>query len=321
MHRYYRRRMRPRTAYALGLIATWTRLAQPVVPLANWLGHARVVSPLLKSLAGIAHSREIPLLARTPFLRAFGDAVAPRDADVCIWPDTFSNFFRPQALEAAVAVLARVGRKVMLPRFQACCGRPLYAEGMLDLARRQLSRLMLALEPACERDLPVLCLEPSCAATLKDELPALFPLDPRARYLARRIRTFAAYLAEQEVQCPSLAPGAIAHFHCNQRAVLGVAADQSILAQLFSECSVPEAGCCGMAGPFGFAQDTLAVSRAIGLQALVPAVRAAAPDTILVADGFSCSEQIRQETGRRALHIAEVVARSLGTAPQTGQPA
>ena len=134
----------------------------------------------------------------------------------------------------------------------------------------------------------------------------------RAVYLSRRTYTFAGYLAEQGFECPPLAEDAIAHFHCNQRAVLGVGADQRLLDQLFGACRVPEPGCCGMAGPFGFAADTCELSRAIAAQALTPAFRAASPDTVLIADGFSCSEQIRQETARKPFHIAEVVARAVG---------
>jgi FAD/FMN-containing dehydrogenase/Fe-S oxidoreductase len=313
MHHHYRGRLRPRVAYSMGLVRWWARAATQATPLVNWATRAPLLSRLVKAAGGIAQARELPRFADPPFTRRVGAGASDvASADVCLFPDTFSNHFRPAALEAAMAVLEALGQRVALPRGEACCGRPLFAEGMLTLARRQLSGLMASFEPAMARGLPVIGLEPSCLASLRDELPALFPDDPRARYLATHSRTIAEHLRACNVDVPRLAITGLAHLHCNHRAVLGIDADTRLFDQLFDCATLPAPGCCGMAGPFGFAADRYALSQRIASQQLLPAVRAAAPGTVLLADGFSCYEQIRQATGREAWHAAEAVATALG---------
>jgi Fe-S oxidoreductase len=230
-----------------------------------------------------------------------------------LFPDTFTNHFSPGVGRAAVDVLEDAGFTVTLPRGPLCCGRPLYDFGMLDTARRRLAEVLAALSPAVAAGSPVVVLEPSCAAVFRDELPELFPKDERARRLARSTFLLAEVLEREApgwAPTPGLSGRALVQFHCHQRALFGIEADRRALEALGVEPEVPDSGCCGMAGSFGFEKSHFGVSLAVGERVLFPAVRAAAADTLVVADGFSCREQIFQATGRRALHLAEVIRRA-----------
>jgi Fe-S oxidoreductase len=197
---------------------------------------------------------------------------------------------------------------VALPREILCCGRPLYDFGMLDLARRQLRQILEALEREIAAGLPVVGLEPSCVAVFRDELLNLFPEDEGARRLSSQTFTLAEFLVREGFAPPRASGTAIVHGHCHQQAVMGMSADRELLGRMGLDVQILDAGCCGMAGAFGFEADHYEVSLAIAERALLPAIRAAGPDALLLADGFSCREQIRQLTGRRALHLAEVLA-------------
>jgi Fe-S oxidoreductase len=181
---------------------------------------------------------------------------------------------------------------------------------MLDLARRQLREVLEALGPAIAAGTPLVVLEPSCAAVFRDELPQLFPEDPAARRIAERTFTLASFLVRETSFTPPRLGGsvlpAIIQGHCHQQSVLGMEADRELLARLGLDAHLVE-GCCGMAGAFGFAREHFEVSQGCGERALFPALRAAGPEALILADGFSCREQIAQGTGRRARHLAEVL--------------
>lgn len=307
MHHFYQGRVRPRIAYSLGLIYWWARMGQFVAPIINTMTHTPVVSGALKWAMGVSRSRQVPRFRGDTFTRAFRDAVPASEADAVIWPDTFTNHFHPQALHAAASVMEKLGCRVALPTSVACCARPLYAEGMLDLARKQLAATLRVLEPAVTRELPVIVLEPSCAASFRDELKELFPTDARAEYLSRNVLTFGEFLRRRGFEPPRRGGTALVHMHCNHRAVMGVDADLDLIESMFDRCEVPEPGCCGMAGPFGFDASKYDVSMRIAEHALLPAVRVADSRTTLIADGFSCREQILQGAGREAVHLAEAV--------------
>jgi Fe-S oxidoreductase len=232
---------------------------------------------------------------------------------VLLLPDTFTNHFSPGIGRAAVDVLESAGFGVEIPRRRVCCGRPLYDWGMLDSARRLLASALDVLSDAIARGLPVVVLEPSCAAVFKDELPELFPRDGRAARLAERTHLISGFLeAEAPDWIVPILPGkALLQFHCHQRALFGIDADRRLFSRMGVETEIPDSGCCGMAGAFGFERSRYEVSRAIGERVLLPEVRNAAPETLVVADGFSCREQISQGTGRRALHFAEVIRRAM----------
>jgi Fe-S oxidoreductase len=228
-----------------------------------------------------------------------------------LWPDTLNNHIFPGTLAAAVEVLEDAGYRVVVPRGHLCCGRALYDFGMLDLAKRLWARTMRALEPAVTSGVPVVGLEPSCVAAFRDELPNLFPKDDRARKLCEQTKTLAEFLRERRYDPPHVHAKALVQGHCQHRAVLQFDAERELLKQMQLELEVPESGCCGLAGSFGYEADHYDISMQIGERVILPAVRGAGAKTIILADGFSCREQIEHGTGRTAYHIAELLAAAL----------
>jgi FAD/FMN-containing dehydrogenase/Fe-S oxidoreductase len=312
LHHHYAGRPRPRSAYAMGLIPWWARLASRFPGVANGMTQGPF-SGILKKLGGVHPDRRLPAFARRTFREEFSPSGGGRPT-VLLWPDTFTNFFQPHIAHAAVEVLEAAGHRVGIPGRVLCCGRPLYDFGMLDLARRQLRQILEALRPEIEAGLPVVGLEPSCVAVFRDELINLFPEDEAARRLSAQTFTLAEFLVREGFEPPRRsrrqAP-AIVQGHCHHHSVMGLDADRTLLSRLGLDFRILDAGCCGMAGAFGFEAEHHAVSLAVAGQALLPAVRAAGPEVLILADGFSCREQISQLTGRRPRHLAEAVREAL----------
>ena len=314
LHHYYEGR-RPLRTRAIGHVDLWLRLAS----LAPWLANALARTSLVKSLAGVDPRRTLPRLAPRTFRSGFepGKSDGPR---VLLWPDTFTNHLQPEIAHAAVAVLRGAGFQVDLPRAGLCCGRPLYDVGLLDVARRRLREILDALRAEIEAGVPVVVLEPSCVAVFRDELLQLFPDDPLARRLSSQTFTLAEMLARTGAPLPVRSGRVLVHAHCHHHAVLGLQADRQLLAGLGLEARFLDSGCCGMAGAFGFETGHYEVSMACAERSLLPAVRDAGPEEIVLADGFSCREQIRQATGRRALHLAELLAPTSRRETGSGSP-
>jgi Fe-S oxidoreductase len=313
LHHRYAGRLRPRQAYALGLIDKWARAASHAPALADAATRIPVVSRLAKAAAGVAPEREAPRNARRTYVSWFDEHAPhrPQGPPVVIWPDTFTNYFEPSVGIAAVEVLEAAGFRPVVPGRPLCCGRPLYDYGMLDLARRYLRRLLRALRPALEHGLPVVGLEPSCLAVFRDELTNMLPGDADAQRLAAQSMSLAEFLTSRTEKWspPALHRRALVQTHCHQHAVVGFEADSEVMSLMGLDVDRPDAGCCGMAGSFGYeAGDKYRVSMDAGERVLLPAVRAAAEDTLVIADGFSCRSQIASATGRQALHLAEVLA-------------
>ncbi|HEX3531307.1 MAG TPA: FAD-linked oxidase C-terminal domain-containing protein, partial [Thermoanaerobaculia bacterium] len=313
---FYQGRLRPVQAYAMGLSPWWARLGAQAPGLVNALTQSPGLAGILKRLAGIAPGRALPALAPRTFRSRFKAEKTDQDAGgtgktVLLWPDTFTNYFHPEIGVAALEVLTAAGFRVTIPRKVLCCGRPLYDFGMLDLARRQLRQILDALRPEIRAGVPLVVLEPSCAAVFRDELLQLFPADGDARRLAAQTVTLAELLVRD---APAFAchldRRALIQPHCHHHAVMGFAADRALISRAGLDARILE-GCCGMAGAFGFSQHHYDISLAVGERALLPAIRAAGPDDVILADGFSCRTQIAQTTGRRALHLAEVLAAGL----------
>jgi len=308
---YYRARRRPREAYVFGWIDRWCALASHAPGLVNWLAEAPGFSSVMKSVAGMHPERRFPHFAPQTFRRWFQER-NPVDSDkpsVILWPDTFNNHFHPETAKAAVALLEAAGFQVRLPKRPLCCGRPLYDFGLLDQAKQQLRRILIDLGEDIDRGIPVVGLEPACITVFRDELANLFPEDETAQKLVRQSYFFSEFLTTKapEFDYPKLARKALLHGHCHQKATVAMEHDQTVLRKLGLDWHPLDSGCCGMAGSFGFEKEKFEVSRQIGELVLLPAVRAASSDTLIVADGFSCREQIAQLTGRRGLHIAEVL--------------
>ena len=313
---YYAGRLRPRSAYAFGLIYWWSRLASYVPELVNFLTQSPLLSAGAKLLAGVAPERRIPRFAARTFKERFREHHSNNNGqnEVLLWPDTFNNHFYPEVAEAAVEVLEAAGYRVQIPAVSLCCGRPLYDYGMLPTAKWLLQRVMHCLQPQLSTGTPIVVLEPSCAAVFRDELANLFPHDPDARRLREQTFLLNEFLEKkaQDFRLPALKRKALLQGHCHQKAVMGIEHERSFLAKLGLELTMPESGCCGMAGSFGFEEgDRYGVSVRCGERALFPVVRQADPETLIIADGFGCREQIRQGTEREALHSAQVLQMAL----------
>uniref|UniRef100_A0A8J8AXD8 FAD-binding protein n=1 Tax=Coralloluteibacterium stylophorae TaxID=1776034 RepID=A0A8J8AXD8_9GAMM len=309
MARHYRHRLRPRSAYSMGLIWYWSRLAARMPRLANGLLRGRATGTLIKRIGGIATEREMPAYAEETFVAWFRRRGTrnPGGRPVVLWPDTFGNFFQPAGLQAATRVLEAAGYAVRLPARSLCCGRPLYAEGMLELARRQLGDVLDTLEDDLREGADLVGLEPACVTSFRDELPALFPGDERAHRLAGASLLLGELLDRDGFQPSRLARRALVHAHCYHHAVIGTGAQMRVLARAGIEAELLDAGCCGMAGTYGFRAGSYPVSQKIAELQLLPALRGADADTLVITNGFSCREQIRQATGGLPLTLAEVL--------------
>jgi Fe-S oxidoreductase len=307
-HRY-KGRLRPRPAYAFGLIDQAARVASKIPGVAN----AVAGTALFKRAAGIHPRRKVPEFAPVTLKQWFERRPLRNGGGkrVILWADTFSNYLEPEVGIAAVEALEDAGFHVVLPHGHLCCGRPLYDYGMLDLAEAYLRKVLSALSDELRSGTPVVGVEPSCVAVFKDELLKLWPMDGDAKRLAEQTHHFADFL----VSCfdgwepPELHRKALLHGHCHQEATGGTGPDTKLLERMGLEVEGLDAGCCGMAGGWGYEEGHYDVSIACAERALLPKVRQAAPDTLIVADGFSCRSQIEQaQTGRRALHVAQVLA-------------
>jgi Fe-S oxidoreductase len=209
----------------------------------------------------------------------------------------------------------------MLPPRDLCCGRPLYDQGMLARAKWRLADAMKVLGPFAAANIPIVGLEPSCILTFRDELPSFFPSDKRAADLASVSLTLEEFLVREATDFapPELRGSAIVQGHCHQQALSAIQHEVGVLSRAPGlRVEVLDSGCCGMAGAFGYDRDHFEVSRAIGARVLIPALEAAPPETIIVADGFSCRSQIRHFCpSRRPMHLAEVL--NLAATPSTGR--
>jgi len=230
---------------------------------------------------------------------------------VLLWPDTFNNYLMPPAAKAAVEVLEAAGYQVELPPRPLCCGRPLYDWGMLDLAEGLWQQTLATLRPWIRAGIPVVGLEPSCVATFRDELTNLFPNDEDAKRLSQQTYLFSEFLEHENYEPPQLQRKAVVHGHCHHKAIMHMDAEVALFKKMGLDYDLLDSGCCGMAGSFGFEAEKYEVSIGAGERVLLPAVREAAKETLIIADGFSCREQIQQTTDRQALHVAQVVQMAL----------
>ncbi|WP_329272041.1 FAD-binding and (Fe-S)-binding domain-containing protein [Streptomyces pseudovenezuelae] len=322
---HYEGRLRPAAHYSMGWLPVWARLSRLAPGLLNSALHAPGLARAGKRLAGVAEARSAPVFAEQSFLQwwqARGlDEPDPADPHtVVVWPDTFSTYFHPSIAVSAVRVLEDAGFRVAVPAKPVCCGLTWISTGQLPLARKVLHRTLDVLRPYLEAGTPIIGLEPSCTAVFRSDAPELMPADQDVQRLAGQVRTFAEHLvhhAPEGWQPPRLARQATVQTHCHQHAVMKFDADRELMRRAHLDAEILDEGCCGLAGNFGFERGHHEVSMAVAEQGVLPAVRGAAPDSLVLADGFSCRTQIEQGgTGRRALHLAEVLALGLdGTLP------
>jgi FAD/FMN-containing dehydrogenase/Fe-S oxidoreductase len=322
---YYGSRLRKPQHYAFGFMDRLAHLSSLIPGITPRLANLTLATPglshAIKAILGVAPQRKLPQFAPRNFQNQWASqAHATSDAGnkgpaVFLFPDTWNNYYHPQSLHAAAQVLEAAGFSPEVPRHHVCCGRPLYDFGFLKQARAYLEKILRTFAPQIDAGLSFVFLEPSCASVFRDELINFFPPDsehgPRAQRLRSQTLLLSEFLARH---APDFQPvdlsgqKIVVQGHCHHKSVMKMTDELAILRRTGADVSLLDSGCCGMAGPFGFERDKFAVSQALGERVLLPAVRAAAPDTILVADGFSCREQIAQNSTRRPLHFAEVLA-------------
>ncbi|GAA2448198.1 FAD-binding and (Fe-S)-binding domain-containing protein [Actinomadura vinacea] len=312
LYRRYRHRIRPAAHYALGWLPRWARLASIAPRPANAVLNRPWPAALAKRLGGIDARRDLPGLAARTFRKWFAGRPAATGKPVLLWVDTFTDYFSPEVGQAAVRVLEDAGYAVRLTGKPVCCGLTWISTGQLDGARARLRRSLDALEPALAQGIPIVGLEPSCTAVLRKDAAELLPDDPRAIRAQAATRTLAELLTASATWTPPALNSVrgIAQTHCHQHAVLGWTADAELLAN--AGASVRSlGGCCGLAGNFGVERGHYDVSVAVAETALLPAVREADADAVVLADGFSCRTQLDQLAGVRGTHLAELLARHL----------
>ncbi|OLF06321.1 FAD-binding oxidoreductase [Actinophytocola xinjiangensis] len=314
LYHHYRGRRRPASHYSLGWLPLWLRAGSPVSGVANAGMRSRRFSRLVRRIGGIAPQRALPELAARRFSTLARGSGQPGGRRVVVWPDTFTEFFAPEVGLAALRVLRAAGFDPVLPNGSVCCGLTWVSTGQLSVARRVMRRTLRVLAPELAAGTPVVALEPSCLSALRGEVPDLTG-DPLAAELAANSHTLAGLLATHAPQWtpPAVDREAIVQVHCHQHATLGFTDETRLLTGAGVRIESLPAGCCGLAGNFGFERDHYEVSQALAERALLPAVRAAGPETLVLADGFSCRTQIVQGAGRAAVHLAQVLD------PQAGQ--
>ncbi|SFB04987.1 FAD/FMN-containing dehydrogenase [Amycolatopsis marina] len=325
-HHHYAGRpwARPRSHWSMGWLPAMARLASLQPRLTNAITGSRLAS-LLKRAGGIAPERSIPSFAPVPLrrqLRTMPQPSEPTRGRVVLWPDTFTSFLSPDAGVAAARVLAAAGFEPVLPQGAVCCGLTWVSTGQLGIARKVLRRSLRVLAPELARGTPIVGLEPSCTAMLRHDAADLLGSDPLARQARSSTMTLAELLADRapDWEPPQVGGDALVQVHCHQHAVMGFDADKALMEAAGVRVQVPDSGCCGLAGNFGFEQGHYELSQAVGERVILPAVRAAASSTAVVADGFSCRTQIEQGTTRNAAHLAELLAAGLDEEPPAAQP-
>jgi FAD/FMN-containing dehydrogenase/Fe-S oxidoreductase len=325
----YKGQLHPLRSYVFGFADRLAKLGSIAPGLTNAILNGPLTSPLIKRVVGIARERELPQLADKTFTRSRTNGARSAQAgvpvqrsllrgvesappQVVLWADTWNNYYHPQTLASAESLLTDAGFDVSVPRGHICCGRPLYDFGLLDAAKGYLADVLERMAPEIDTGIPFVFLEPSCASVFKDELPELFPNDARAKKLRESVWLLADWL---QAKAPESVEGRLAgrrvliHSHCHHKAVFGGPKNEIALLRTAGATVEPiETTCCGMAGPFGFEAEKYEVSKKIAELGLLGPVAAADVETLIVADGFSCREQIAQLGRREAVHFAEVLA-------------
>ena len=320
---HYARRMRPAAHYSMGWLPLLARAASKAPTLVNVMTHAPGLRAIAKRAGGIDSNREIPAFApQTLRKRLASRGSRPGGPTVMLWPDTFTNFFDPEIGVAAVDVLEHAGFEVVIPDRPLCCGLTWISTGQLGTARRVLRRTIDALAGKVRAGMPIVGLEPSCTAVFRHDLAGLFPHDQDACRLRDQTFTLAEFLERHagDWQPPRMARSAIVQSHCHHRAVMQTDADERLLDRIGVDARVLDSGCCGLAGNFGFERGHHEVSIACAERVLLPAVRDAPLDSIVMADGFSCRTQIAGNSRRRALHLAQVLAMAIHEAEPGAAP-
>lgn len=310
---YHETHLRPRQALTMGRIGDWAPLAARIPRIVNFFTQTPGVSRLTKLIGGVARERDLPRFAPKPFRKIHEKASNKPSGrpSVILWVDTFCENFHPEVALAAKEVLGHAGFDVVLPATPLCCGRPLYDFGYLDQAKEKLRVALDVIDRQMAgggaAPVAVVGLEPGCMSVFKDELLKLFPDDARATKLSQSVALLGDFLHSNGYKPPRLDATVLVHTHCHQKSLFGSKGDNALLEMLGVNSTVLDSGCCGMAGSFGFNPKHIEISNAVGELVVLPAVRKLAVDALILTNGFSCREQIRQGAGREVVHLAELL--------------
>ncbi|WEL58253.1 FAD-binding and (Fe-S)-binding domain-containing protein [Pseudomonas kermanshahensis] len=317
LSRYYSEKRRPVMDAMIGRIGEWLPHATKLSPVLNYA----MGNPLVRTAGayfGLARQAKFPKIASKSFRstatakRILQNEGIRAGNDVLLWVDSFNNGFTPNVLEAGVTVLEALGFTVKLMKRHVCCGRPYYDVGMIDEAKSNLEQILTQLEPVLEDGLPVIVLEPSCLSVFRDEMPGLFPNDKRAKQLEKSIMTLSEFIKSRALELPSINEDVRIHGHCHQKSCGGMGGEQGVLEKLGGKGQVIAAGCCGVAGAYAYHSKTAPIAKIIGENEFKPHIDKIPQEAAVVADGFSCRGQIRNVSGREAMHLAEYLAKILG---------
>jgi len=314
-----------RTRLFAALPAWLHQYRRSLAVLVRWRNASPWLAGLVERWLGMAAQRPIPEIVGQPFQRAKAESAGQR-GKVALFVDTFSHYYTPEVAEAAIAVLEAGGYRVEVLRPAAddaeparplCCGRTYLSQGMVEAAKIEARRVMAALGPALAEGTPIVGLEPSCLLALRDEFYSL-GLGPEVGQLGKQAFLFEEFLMREANKGLKLnlkpLPGgkAVVHGHCHQKAFGAMKSVKKVLGWIPDfDFEIVDASCCGMSGSFGLEAEHYQASVAMGELALLPAVRAAASDAPIIADGFSCRHQILDGTGRQAMHVATLLQRAL----------
>ncbi|MGZ3770696.1 MAG: FAD-binding and (Fe-S)-binding domain-containing protein [Bdellovibrio sp.] len=312
---YYKRHFRPRTAYSMGQIYWFARTAGKFPKITNYLTQTPGISDLVKKIAGVHPQRNMPRFADKNFRKLIeGSDFKPKgNSDkkkrVFLWVDTFNNSFSPDIASAALRVLQGAGYEVLFPDDSLCCGRPLYDFGFLNQAKRHLVHILEKLRLPIREGIPVVFLEPGCASVFRDELINFFPQDLDALRLNKQSFLLSEFLLNEvpDYKWPRIQKNILVQGHCHHQAIMNFQTEKLALMRTGAEFEILDSGCCGMAGSFGFAKEHYLISQAIGERSLFKKINSTDENTLILANGFSCREQIKQATGRTALHLAQIL--------------
>ncbi|MYE02855.1 MAG: FAD-binding oxidoreductase, partial [Alphaproteobacteria bacterium] len=323
LHHYKARRgltLRDRLVSSLPRYAPWLA---PFAPLLNMAERARPLRALRERATGFSRHRRLPAWRRDRFDPVDSGGPANGEREAVLFADCFNSAFEPENARAAVSVLEAAGFRVRHPRGGGggrppCCGRSWLAAGRIDRARAEMRRSLAMLLPHAEAGTPIVGLEPSCLFTFRDELQAVLP-GPESARVAESVRMLESLVSEGEAADRLSArlralpeSRALVHAHCHRKSFDGPDAVLAALALVPGlEPALVESSCCGMAGSFGYEAEHYEVSMKMAEAALLPAVRAERPDTLIAADGTSCRHQIADGAGRQAEHPARILERAL----------
>jgi Fe-S oxidoreductase len=310
-YHHYKNRFRPLHAYIFGNIDRVAKTGSAFPSLFNFFLNGPLISNFSKFISGISAARKLPALASVPYKQWYRkNKKTTGGKPVILWADTFNNYFFPDALKSATVILERNGFNVIVLEENLCCGRPLYDFGMLDTARKKLNEIIHVVGKYVAEEIPFVGLEPSCVSVFRNEMKNLFPGDSFVNQFADNFFTFAEFIDKYsgEFELNKSNKEIIYHGHCHQKAMLNDPIEVSLLQKLSDHVTIPSTGCCGLAGSFGFQRgEKYKISMQLGEMSLFPAIKKAQSDTIIVADGFSCREQIIHGTGKRPLHLSELL--------------